>query len=564
MKIRTKILGGFLIIAFLGLALGVTSLVMTNRLVSATTELHDLQTEASKFSNILNAHYAWRNSLTETILTGKEFTGSLDPATCALGKWMSSDSVKKMTDAEILDRLNKIKSPHEFIHHEANTVMAYIDKGETDNAFADFTDVIMPRFTEVITEFTGINSKFSDIIDVKNEEIDDIGRLSNAVTVVMLIIVMIASVSLALIITGSIIKPLQKLTETANELANGNLEIEAEYNVDDQIGKLAESFRQLIEATRQQVAVSEMLADGNLTAVVKPRSPKDTMCLALGRMLDNLNVMFMEIINSTTQVSNGSKQIADGAQALAQGSVEQASAVDQLSSSVGNIASKTNQNAGIAREAAVLSGRIKDNAEKGSKQMEQMMRAVREINDASSEIGKVIKVIDDIAFQTNILALNAAVEAARAGQHGKGFAVVAEEVRNLAAKSADAAKDTGGLIENSITKANLGMQIANETSASLDEIVNGIVRSAEIVDQIARSSDEQASAISQVHAGLDQVARVVQTNSATAQESAAASQQMSSQSNTLEQLTSRFVLKNAGRAAAPRALPGKGGMPRAS
>ena len=210
------------------------------------------------------------------------------------------------------------------------------------------------------------------------------------------------------------------------------------------------------------------------------------------------------------------------------------------------IARKTTENASMANRAAELATNIKSNAEKGSRQMDDMVKAVKEISEASNEIGKVIKVIDDIAFQTNILALNAAVEAARAGQHGKGFAVVAEEVRNLAAKSAEAAKETNTMIQNSMEKAEVGARIAEETAVSLSEIVNGINESDRIMVDIARSSEEQSEGVSQVNIGIDQVAQVVQQNSATAQQSAAASEQMSSQSSMLENLISQFKVREKG------------------
>jgi len=250
--------------------------------------------------------------------------------------------------------------------------------------------------------------------------------------------------------------------------------------------------------------------------------------------------MFTEINASTSQVSSGAKQIADGSQSLAQGSTEQAASVEQLSASISDIAQKTKENADMAFEADNLAGTIKSNAEKGSLQMDEMMAAVKDINQASQSISKVIKVIDDIAFQTNILSLNAAVEAARAGQHGKGFAVVAEEVRNLSAKSAQAAKETEELIANSMEKAELGSAIANETAGSLAEIVLGINESSQIIEGIARSSEEQAVAIKQINQGIDQVAQVVQQNSATAQESAAASVEMSVQASVLENMIAQF------------------------
>ena len=241
-----------------------------------------------------------------------------------------------------------------------------------------------------------------------------------------------------------------------------------------------------------------------------------------------------------------SKQIADGSQMLAQGASEQAASVERLSGSVSEIANKTKENATIADEAAKLADTIKDKAGKGSLQMNDMMAAVNEINEASSSIRKVIKVIDDIAFQTNILALNAAVEAARAGQHGKGFAVVAEEVRNLAAKSAEAAKDTNSLIESSIEKARLGVRIAGDTADSLNEIVTGINESNRLMGEIAKLSIEQSSGIEQVNIGIDRVAQIVRQNSMTAEESAAASGKMSGQADMLQELMSRFERKDRG------------------
>jgi len=312
----------------------------------------------------------------------------------------------------------------------------------------------------------------------------------------------------------------------------------------DEIGQCIAATASFMREINEEMDLLEKIGDGDLTIIPNILSDGDKVGKALTKVVDNLNNMFNEINNASSQVSAGSKQISDGAQTLAQGSTEQAASVEQLSASISDIAAKTKANAEMAGRAASLASTIKTSAEKGSGQMDEMMGAVKDINASSQNISKVIKSIDDIAFQTNILALNAAVEAARAGQHGKGFAVVAEEVRNLAAKSAEAAKDTESLIADSITKAELGSKIADDTAASLKEIVSGIDESTQLVGSIAQSSEEQSVGIDQVNNGVDQVAQVVQQNSATAEESAAASEEMSGQSLMLEELISRFKLKD--------------------
>jgi methyl-accepting chemotaxis protein len=310
-----------------------------------------------------------------------------------------------------------------------------------------------------------------------------------------------------------------------------------------EIGQLVKDSGVFIDHIIAASGELESIANGDLTVEIKALSGQDTMANSLNKMIENLNKLFNEVHNSATQVSNGSSQISNGASSLSSGAVEQAASIEELSTSIENIRIQTSRNAEIAKQAAVMSDEISANAEKGSAQMNHMIQAVTEINAASEQISRVIKVIDDIAFQTNILALNAAVEAARAGQHGKGFAVVAEEVRNLASKSAEAAKNTGGLIENSVEKANLGMSIAAETADSLKEIVTGINHSAETINKIAEECHEQANLISMLNNGIEQVSQIVQQNSAAAQESAASSQEMNAQSVMLENLISQFKLK---------------------
>jgi len=365
-------------------------------------------------------------------------------------------------------------------------------------------------------------------------------------------------------------RPLRKIGVFADKIKNGELGLSksSTSTIDvksaDEVGVMARTLEQAYVQLKGYIgeiqSKMDSLAHGDLSSECMYPFEGDFTLIkeSINNIVQNLNNTMSEINSSTKQVSTGSKQIADGAQALAQGSTEQAASVQELSASISEIATQTKENAEKAERAASLANSIMQNAEKGSRQMGEMNNAVKEINQASQSISKVIKVIDDIAFQTNILALNAAVEAARAGQHGKGFAVVAEEVRNLAGKSAEAARDTGGLISNSMEKAELGARIAEETAASLADIVEGINESTTLVGEIALSSEVQSTGIAQINTGIDQVAQVVQQNSATAQESAAASEEMSGQSTMLEQLIAQFKLKDSGgfaRASLPSRTP---------
>jgi len=247
---------------------------------------------------------------------------------------------------------------------------------------------------------------------------------------------------------------------------------------------------------------------------------------------------------SSEQVSSGSEQVSNGAQALAQGATEQASSIEELSATITEIASNVKLNATSAADASIKVNHVSSELDVSNQNMQDMIAAMSKISDSSSQIGKIIKAIEDIAFQTNILALNAAVEAARAGAAGKGFAVVADEVRNLASKSAEAANNTTALIENSIKEVENGTKIADQTATALKKVVLEATAVSNTVTLISQASNEQANSINQITLGVDQISSVVQTNSATAEESAAASEELSGQAQILKSLVGKFKLKN--------------------
>jgi methyl-accepting chemotaxis protein len=369
-------------------------------------------------------------------------------------------------------------------------------------------------------------------------------------TILIIIITAVFTILIIVVVTRIFaVNPIHRVQSAVVTLAHGDLTATVKGHFSGELKALADAVNFFSHETKDTIEQTSLalgsLASNNYDISIEKEFLGDftEIKAALEKIIFIINDTMREISTASELVKDGSSQIRDVSQALAQGSAEQAVTIKELMDTVEDISAKTHSSSQLAKNAAELSANVMLSAEKGNERMTQMTVAVNDINEASQGISKIIKVIDDIAFQTNILALNAAVEAARAGAAGKGFAVVAEEVRNLASKSAMAAKETGLLIENSIKKAELGSQIAEDAAVSLTEIVEGVTKSTEMITSIAESSSYQNAAIENIISAVNQVENIVERNSATSQEVAATSEELSTQSTILAGSVSRFKLK---------------------
>lgn len=371
-------------------------------------------------------------------------------------------------------------------------------------------------------------------------------NISNTAVGLFLLFILLSVLFSARLLIKSLRDPMADMAEIAAKVALGDVsqDISRIDNDKNEIAILNNSFCSMMDNLKLQAAALDKLADGNLDIDYTPVSDEDIVGKAIGKLIKDNNSAFGKIRNASKQISIGSGQIASASQTLAQGNTEQASAIQQISSSVTDITSKTKDNVVQANEVNDIVKKTKDNINIGNGHMGEMVAAMNDINDSAAKIHDIIKVIDNISFNTNIIALNASVEAARAGEYGKGFAVVAEEIRNLAGRSAEASSQTAELIEDSIIKVKRGSELAHETAGSLDTISGLVDNVMALSAAIVKSSNEQASATAQIDQALTQVSQVVQTNSATSQQCASASEELSGQARGLDDEISKFRLKD--------------------
>jgi len=473
----------------------------------------------------------------ETIDLIKEEFAAID------GKFDTFREYLDQYSANIQSTFQEVNGLIDDFEESTDIVSSFATANNVTQAEQEIENNSMVIATKTDEVFKLLMSEMVEEADAESERIDVKVRTLAIALIAICVICILVMTGLCFSITRTITVPVSKLSKAAKKLAVGDVDVDYAKIHNDDLGELMDSFGHMVETIKQQAAVADAISKGDLTIDVTPRSDKDILGKSLKRLVDNNNKALGSVQESTMQVTIGAEQVANASQALAQGSTEQASALQQVTASINEIAEKTKKNASEATTANNLVNTVRGMAEDGNGQMKSLTGAMNDINDSSETISKIIKTIDDIAFQTNILALNAAVEAARAGVHGKGFAVVAEEVRTLAAKCGSAASETAEMIEDSIRKVGNGRQLASETAEALYRIVGSIEEVADIINNIAISSNDQATAVSQIDQAIGQVSTVVQTNSATSEQCASASEELSNQAMNLRNQMSEYKLK---------------------
>ena len=550
LKIAFKLNGLFFIILVITLIVGFTGALGIKDIIANVNSYagsYDFQTEVSD----LRAEFL----LTELTMERTLFNENEDVSADIESLKESNGTINKlMAKVESFASGNaeytSIKNEMDTVNEGLEKIVGYM----TDKNVAAASDYYVETYRISLDK---ILSKLDTLVDNAGRQADvnldsslTIGKTTQSKITYLAVFLTILIVTSALYLSFSIARPVRLLSKDVKAIKEGDITVTPSSDKYDEVGILVNGVGDMAEALRGYIGEIDRrlsaIAAGDLTTENEVDFIGDFASIgkALDKINDTMDGIMTEIAHTSDLVASGSDHVASAAQLLAEGATEQAGSVQEVSSTMKLVNEGIRANAVRSKDADEAAGDIRAKADKSHEDMVRMVEAMEDISGKSNEIAKIIKTIDDIAFNTNILALNAAVEAARAGDAGEGFAVVAEEVRNLAGKSQEAAANTATLIESTIASVNSGTDIARTTAEALNAVVNGVQDISDAIGQINAATSEQAATISQVTTAIGQINDVIQTTSATAQQSAASSEELSAQSGVLKDLVDKFTLKN--------------------
>ena len=549
-SIRKRIMEGYFRIILLTALLGAITILCLGVLFAFYGNITTLDTERAELSYTIYSHDQWRSDLIKSLENGTSFTGSLDSETCSFGVWLK-DYMENGTSDAIESMAQQITQSHDEIHSMAEELLS-VRSTDPDKAVELFFDELEPKTNEVINGLNNIDSAYAKEIESNTNSFEMMMTIMIVVIVCAMIAIAVFSYFYGKRLSNQIAMPIMIVAEWSKYLSFGSVDLSIaddklskmeQENADNEVGLMISAFHAMADNIRENMAVVERIADGDMTAFVKIRSRRDSLGKSLYRLVQSNDIMFSEIVDSAHSVAAGADEIASASHMLADSSTTQAAAAQHLSDEMKHISELIQFNDEKAQAAYEITKAIKEDLQTSNEHMKVLYDSVINMRDASKEIATVMKTIDDITFETNILALNAAIEAARAGAAGKGFAVVANEVRALAMKSAEAAQESHALIENSIKQTEHGTNIATESAAIFKGINEKIGQIVEIVEQVSGLSSNQMESIRQVAESVSQITEAATRNAAISEESDASSQEMRNQAAFLRDKMKHFNLR---------------------
>lgn len=548
--LKSRLLGNLSLVVLALIALSAVIGVSIAQIASTKDRISKETAELSSLYSAKAGHYNWSTSLSNYLNYGIEFSGSTDPTKCVLGQCLYDTN--NNSDPTFQTFLTAVEPVHNDLHAAGQEILELAKNGKVSEAKTRYTGEILPMVESLVSTLDERIEAINQLLADENQTLSFLMVVSVTSTLVALVIVLIVLVFLFLFLKKEVLENLHVLSDRIGRLASGNLTLDlpeentlASVEMRNIRNSLADSVSELAKYIEVIDLGMEYFSKGDFTqsCPIEFRGDFVNIRRSMERFQEKMNASLARMDVSAGYVSSGASQVADSAQTLAQGATEQASSVEELSATINEISIRLSETAEYSKAADALGKRAGEVVLRSQTEMTQLVEAIKNIAVGAKNIQKIIKVIDDIAFQTNILALNAAVEAARAGVAGKGFAVVADEVRNLAQKSAEAAQNTTALIEESLHSVSVGEQLSDNTQAAFNEMADYANQTVDMIEKIAHASEEQAQAVAQISQGIDQISSVVQMNSATSEESAAASEELSSEANQMKALLDQFIIR---------------------